>query len=577
MKFGQRRRKNVNTTSIHSIKSIMVGKQQPDEGEPVNRSTQVLVNEGTLTSIEFTIKPPSILEATEHSFTSSAEFSARDCSFVSASGDLSDDEDERSVDPYLDSDLRRQAREYQRQQEATSTFQEPSPLSASFDDGEDNISATALEEHELVAPSSAMNKKSNFLFSRRPRSSTTATTPRVITLSTTTATPPPTTNCSKGGTIHTGRTGPESDSDEDHQHSPNTGSGGTTKLRSLGTFDFPVEDTAAATTAPPSNTKILVVGSFPTEEEEKKEEDPSDSSFPAVIESSFIQSPLSAIGKGLKFVSETLTLPKVLYSVEPPSTPLSQALVEEDVNPRKSARMARLRQQADQECDYWNAAVTKTMKTHGKAHSQVAEALIQLGQAYMLAREYAQAVIAFQSACRIWKQLERSDEDRLRFCRAVDAIGMAWARVSQDDDPDHCNKAMTALEEAFAIRYDLLGPWHVDTVETLNKMASVHLHLREYTEACNAYWEVFWVRKAIFGPDHPSVAIAAHALGNVFVKLAATEDAANFFQIAVEIYDKMHLPNKHPAVARLMRDYKRLDRICLTSRLPPQKSRAVQR
>jgi tetratricopeptide (TPR) repeat protein len=173
--------------------------------------------------------------------------------------------------------------------------------------------------------------------------------------------------------------------------------------------------------------------------------------------------------------------------------------------------------------------------------------------------------------------LERTDDDKLAFARYVDAIGMAWARVSQEEDKDHCNKAVTALEEAFAIRYELLGPWHVDTVETLNKLASVHLHLREYDEACNAYWEVFWVRRAIFGPGHPSVAIAAHALGNVFVKLASTDEALQYFQIAVEIYDKMHLPNKHPAVARLMRDYKRLDRICLTNRLPPQKTRKAQR
>ena len=158
----------------------------------------------------------------------------------------------------------------------------------------------------------------------------------------------------------------------------------------------------------------------------------------------------------------------------------------------------------------------------------------------------------------------------MAFARVVDSIGMAWSRVSQDEDSDHCHKAMAALEEAFQIRYELLGHWHPDCVETLNKIASVHLHLREYSEACEAYYEVFHVRLAIFGKDHPSVAIAAHALGNVLLKLASTEDAANFFQIAVEIYERMKLPNKHPAVTRLMRDYKRLDRIGLISRLPKQ-------
>lgn len=545
LKFGHGRRKS---SGIHTIKSIMAGRQSRT---PISskRSTQALVNEGSITSIEFTKEDP--LEATETSFTSTGSVEA--CSF--ASGPVNDgfSDDEQSIDPYLDSDLQRQSFEFHRRQASSSI-----PLEDAFQ----------LCPDDETIESTAMNHKSN----RRIFQSTAANLKSfhnkgelTITTRSQNANQPnkQISNQRKGGTLHTEHTGPESDSDDEYHNK----SSPTIRFKSLGTFDFPVTPQAERT----SNTKSLGTGSFrvPLSEEEKD----SETSFPQ-DEPSFIHSPILALGKGLKYVSASITIPKVLFSIErdqAPPTPVSRSPVEE--NPVKSARMARFQRQADLDCEYWNGAVTGAMRSHGKCHPKVAEALVQLGQAYMLAREYAQAVIAFQSACCIWKELEQSEEDQLAFARVVDAVGMAWARVTHEEDKDHCHKAMTALEEAFHIRYELLGPWHVDTVETLNKMASVHLHLREYEEACNAYWEVFWVRKAIFGPDHPSVAIAAHSLGNVFVKLAATEDAAKFFQIAVEIYEKMQLPNKHPAVARLMRDYKRLDRICLTSRMPrPRKA-----
>ena len=382
---------------------------------------------------------------------------------------------------------------------------------------------------------------------------------------------------------------------------------GGTKLVNLGTFDFPPTTSATvlktATVTPDQSitssesekvvavkrtSKSLGAGCFDIPATDETSTSSSSSDHPhstpgpqtpqqtiATARSDAgigFATPLSAISKGFKalLVGSTLALPRALQfevlarQEESPTTPDRTSEQQQH-----SPRMTRLLRQAAKDCEYWNKIVARQIESYGKVHAKTAGGLLQLGYAYMMAREYAQAVVAFQSACRIWNQLLASEDDQLALARVVDAIGMAWARVSQEEDLDHCQKAMTALEEAFQIRYDLLGPSHIDTVETLNKIASVHVHLREYSEACQAYWEVFVTRKAIFGPEHPSVAIAAHALGNVLVKLASTEDAANFFQIAVDIYNKMDLPNKHPAVKRLMQDYKRLDRICLTSRVPP--------
>jgi hypothetical protein len=116
------------------------------------------------------------------------------------------------------------------------------------------------------------------------------------------------------------------------------------------------------------------------------------------------------------------------------------------------------------------------------------------------------------------RQLGLLREPALSVGRALDAYGLAALRSLKTHA--RLRQAKSALDEAFAIRFHQLGVWHVDTVETFNKIASVHLHMGNFREACRAYEEVYLVRKAIFGMKHPSVAISAHSLANVHLKLS---------------------------------------------------------
>jgi hypothetical protein len=69
--------------------------------------------------------------------------------------------------------------------------------------------------------------------------------------------------------------------------------------------------------------------------------------------------------------------------------------------------------------------------------------------------------------------------------------------------------------------------WHVDTVDTTNRIANVHALANPEARRC--YWEVFWVRKGIFEAQLPGVAVAVHDLANAFVKLGSPEDGSNFY------------------------------------------------
>jgi hypothetical protein len=226
-----------------------------------------------------------------------------------------------------------------------------------------------------------------------------------------------------------------------------------------------------------------------------------------------------------------------------------------------SSKEAELADKAEKEQTYWKTMVSARTVTYGSVSRQTAEATFALGQAHMRSNNFDEAMAAFRSASRIWTTLE--GPTHLSVGRALDAYGLAALRSK--NSASTLREAKKALDEAFAIRFYHLGVWHVDTVETYNKIASVHLHVGNHREAAKAYEEVYLVRKAIFGLNHPSVAISAHSLANVHLRLSQQEESFRFFNIALDIYTNMNLSHDHPTVARLLRDQKRLERICLSA------------
>lgn len=226
----------------------------------------------------------------------------------------------------------------------------------------------------------------------------------------------------------------------------------------------------------------------------------------------------------------------------------------EPASPQSQERQFRDQQQEK----YWSSiAISRTMK-YGTMHRQTAEALLLLGHAHMRLNKFQAAMDVFQSSCKIFKALD--GPTHLSVGRALDAFGLAALRY-KEAGTSNLTKAKNALEEAFAIRFHSLGVWHVDTVETFNKIASVYLHLGRLQEAAHAYNEVFLVRKAIYGSNHPSVAISAHGLANVYLRLQQPQESLRYFQVAMNVYNAMRLPNNHPTVARLLNDLKRLEQL----------------
>lgn len=208
---------------------------------------------------------------------------------------------------------------------------------------------------------------------------------------------------------------------------------------------------------------------------------------------------------------------------------------------------------------YWNNVVASRLNAHGKLHLKTGDAYVQCGIAHYHAKDYVSAQLSFQAAYRIFRDLHRP----LGIAVAMERMGMA-IMASSPEDMDSLQRAYTVLLEAFRIRQSHLGSWHPDTVDCMNWIGKVHMLCNNLQEARRCYWQVFWVRRAIFGSDHPSCAVAAHDLANLYFKLGRLQDANNFFQIALEVYEKLKLSHENPSMARLIRDLKRLHRIAFS-------------
>ena len=189
--------------------------------------------------------------------------------------------------------------------------------------------------------------------------------------------------------------------------------------------------------------------------------------------------------------------------------------------------------------------------------------LLHLGTAYLDAAEPERAAQVFQQAA---TQAQHYNNNPVARAHALHRAGVAYTAAQRPD------QAVPLLQQALALRIQHLGPWHVDAVDSMNHLGNAYSASTTSTsttasgavaEAVSCYWQVFWLRKAIFGNQHASVAVAAHELGNALYRTGQLEDADNFYQIALTVYEQNLGVSRetHPAVARLWRNIKRLERV----------------
>jgi tetratricopeptide (TPR) repeat protein len=170
------------------------------------------------------------------------------------------------------------------------------------------------------------------------------------------------------------------------------------------------------------------------------------------------------------------------------------------------------------EVDFWEK-VSQDRLQHD--HPETAESFSNLGIAQMNGKDVDAACRSFTTAAAIFGQ------SHLGAAKNYNLLGRAACQANRLD------LAMESLEISFTLRLQVLGPLHVDTVDTFNNIAGVYYKQHNNLEAARCYREVLTLRQAIFGAQHPSVAVTARALARTCVRLGLKEEAQGLYSLAI--------------------------------------------
>jgi tetratricopeptide (TPR) repeat protein len=81
--------------------------------------------------------------------------------------------------------------------------------------------------------------------------------------------------------------------------------------------------------------------------------------------------------------------------------------------------------------------------------------------------------------------------------------------------------------ESFMTQRHALGPYHPDTLTTLNNIAYMHKESGQYVLSAKEFREVLASRRRVLGPSHPLTIATANNLGAVLRDLGNLEDASS--------------------------------------------------
>lgn len=194
------------------------------------------------------------------------------------------------------------------------------------------------------------------------------------------------------------------------------------------------------------------------------------------------------------------------------------------------------------------------LKRYGRESLRTGQACLQLGTAYL--EHTDDTAVALRYLTKAHDIFEHKPVARAQALENMSLVVCIQGR----DDPSQLSRAFVLLQETFLLRQEHLGKLHVDTVNTLNQLAKLNRQAGDLQESKRLHSQVWLARKLIFGEMHPSCAVTAHDLANVLISLKEWAEAKRFYQIALSIYEHMHLPTRNPAFAKLIKDLKHIDR-----------------
>lgn len=185
-----------------------------------------------------------------------------------------------------------------------------------------------------------------------------------------------------------------------------------------------------------------------------------------------------------------------------------------------------------QELEYWKASVEHLQANSESSSIRTAEALMNLGNAQLACKDFLESGKTYLAALKIYQM--QGGNLNLAVARALDKVGLAASMTHQ-----HLDLALTALSEALTMRCEVLGPEHVDSIDSLNNVAGVRLNRGEFKVAAENYQEVLQYRQNIFG-NHACVATTASILASIECeRLHNIDSARGHFRLTRDILQEI--------------------------------------
>ncbi|MDJ0939508.1 MAG: serine/threonine-protein kinase [Woeseiaceae bacterium] len=122
------------------------------------------------------------------------------------------------------------------------------------------------------------------------------------------------------------------------------------------------------------------------------------------------------------------------------------------------------------------------------------------------------------------------------------------ARLRDDSD-----QAIEYAERSLALRRDLLGPEHDETIDSVSLLGVVYYFGVRYEEAENVLREAEQLAIGKYGEDSAETADIRSTLGSVLHNTAREDEAAEVFRAALEVHRNLYGEN-HPLVASNLND-----------------------
>ena len=168
-----------------------------------------------------------------------------------------------------------------------------------------------------------------------------------------------------------------------------------------------------------------------------------------------------------------------------------------------------------------------------------AESYNNLGCVYENLLEYEQALVYYEKAMKIWKEIY--GENHLNIAACLNNI--ACVHSARDNQ----RKALQLYQQVLQIRQEKLPENHAEIGASHNNIGEIYRRLKDYRQALKHFTRAYEIYRLALPKQHPGRGEICMNLGLVYQNLGDSVRALEFYRKALRIYQRT-LSSTHPTI-----------------------------